>query len=1228
MRFLNKLVFINSAHIRYAEVAMAGNIHFTGTQGVGKTTLLRALLFFYNCRKDRLGIRTQGQQTFDDFYIPTTSSYIIYEVSRGDDEPPFSIILFRHHNRAAFRFVDAPYSKSWFVDEFGVVASDHVTVRQRIQNLGIDFSGIIERYGQYLDILYGNRNGHLTKDLMKYYLLKSRQYQNIPRIIQNVFLNERVDAGFIKNTIINSITGDEEEIAVDLNFFRSKLIHFSDELKDISLWTDKNRQGIVETRQDADRIVSISHDIKASRFALREQCGMLKYAMDKAERDIPIIWNKIAKKEDVIRHITGRIQELGSKFEQDKKKISDRLAVLTRDLKKAAEKKKHYQNVGIGEMIARAGMLGSLRLELQQKERLLAELTSSHKSITDKYETLRDRIQLDNDIYIQAQRERKNSYIADYNNRDKERLQRKSKLESEIRNKYNAKIEENNENLDSCRELLQEQKVQRIKVATSSPMREELAACERRKAETETKIHQLAEKKLKEENRLDSIRNVLELNCRQIESETTMQIKDAEGKINQLERQRQEEQQLLKRVQGSLCEWLDNNMEGWENNIGKIVDEKSVLYSQNLSPHKSEDTHDSLFGISLDLDSIEREVRTPSMIGESIAMLEKEMASLSDYIIGLRNEKERRIKEKEKEVKAGINSVESEIDAVSKGLWLCHKQLKDEALRLDDLKDEEKRHIDYILLSFDKKIEDLQLQTAELSKKRKAFSGECNNEIRRINKEIRDEEKTDREQHNKQLKSIDEDIARYTEIYESRLKQLHTDESAELAESGADNCLLDSTKKEIEDIRVSLEQIDHERNKIIEYQKDCRDLLDHVPQMQADKKKLEDEGARLRQKYDEHRQRYELNKEDEQQLLSNLRLSYAKAVESKQTAEEFVASKNCPSELMEEGARPTGSDCLAIISSIKDLTGEIYRSTDTLKEKTNEFRKRFSPNNTFKFPTVFDTIEDYHRYAESLEDFVGNNKIREFQHVTSNLYRDILSRAASDFNILLSRESEILRIIRDINYDFEKKTFAGVIRRIELRLDRSSMPVITQLHNITDFWQTHQYELGEINLFSTDEHSDVNRDSIKYLKSLSAALNNASELKRLPLEDTFALKFQIQENDNTTDWVENLRAVGSEGTDILVKAIVNILLISVFKKRAGDGGDFRLHCMMDEIGRLADENIQGMLNFANERGIFIVNSSPKAHRPLSYRHLYMLSKDKESNTLVQPILSTREAELK
>lgn len=1227
MRHLSKITFINSAHIRYAEVAMDGNVHFTGTQGVGKTTLLRALLFFYNCRKDKLGIRTQGQQAFDEFYIPDSSAYIIYEVSRGKEEPPFSIILFRHHNRAAFRFVDAPYSKDWIIDSHGTVATDHVTVRQRIQSSGADCSGIIDRYSQYLDILYGNRNAHLSKDLLKYYLLRSQQYQNIPRIIQNVFLNERVDAGFIKDIIINSVTGEDEEIAVDLNFFRAKLTHFNDELKDISLWTEKNRHGIVETRRDADRIISTSHEIKGAVFSLHEQCGMLCHAMKKAERDIPALQARIAKKETEINGVTERIQKLNDDYDKERKSVEGRIAVLSSDLKKAAALKKEYQRIGIDGMIARASTLDGLKLQKEQKERILAQLTSSHQSISDKYGLLRDRLNLDKEQYLHTLKEKKSDITGDFSCRQMERMKRKSELESEIRERFKTRAEGIDENLLSLRERLTDRKEQRAKTAASSPRRDDLEATKRRISEAETRIHQSTEAKLKEEKRLDNLRNTQELKCNQINAEKEIRIKDIDGCIRQLESRRQEELQLLDRAKGSLYEWLDCNVEGWENTIGKIADESTVIYSQNLSPRLTGSNPDSIFGISLDLESIEGNVRTPSMVRESVSALDKEIQSLSNSIIQLREETERRVTEACKETRGQMKTIQGEIDNLTRRIHVSRTQSNDEYLHLEAIKEEEKQYLEELLISIDSEINDLQSQIESLSKERKAVGEKCEAELRRTGRTISAEEKADKTHTDDLLASIDKESAEYISKYSLRLKQIEKDAEAELSESGADIRMITATKEEIAAISKAIGVIDSEHNQIVEYYMMRRELLDRVPQMQALRKKLEEEADRLRQKYEERGQKLNTRLQEEQETLASLRMSCRQATESKRHADEFTASKACPPEFNEAGPVTTELDCSAIISGIQSLMVDIHNLSDSLKEDTNEFRKRFSANNTFKFPTAFDTLEDYHRYADSLEDFVSNNKINEFQQVTSNLYRDILSRAASDFNFLLGRESEIVRLVKAINHDFEKKTFAGVIRSIELRLERSGMPIITQLQKITDFWNTHQYELGEVNLFSSDEHVDINKESIRYLKSLAASLQTASELKKLPLEQTFALKFRIQENDNITDWVENIRAVGSEGTDILVKAIINILLISVFKNRAGQGGDFRLHCMMDEIGRLADENIQGILNFANQRGIYIVNSSPKAHRPLSYRRLYMLSKDNRANTIVQPILSTRESEL-
>lgn len=100
--------------------------------------------------------------------------------------------------------------------------------------------------------------------------------------------------------------------------------------------------------------------------------------------------------------------------------------------------------------------------------------------------------------------------------------------------------------------------------------------------------------------------------------------------------------------------------------------------------------------------------------------------------------------------------------------------------------------------------------------------------------------------------------------------------------------------------------------------------------------------------------------------------------------------------------------------------------------------------------------------------------------------------------------------------------------------------------------------------------------------------------------------------------------MGSDGTDILVKAMVNIMLINVFKEKVSRKfGDFTLHCMMDEIGKLHPNNVRGILKFANVRNIYLVNSSPISYAVSDYKYTYLLTKDNKSNTLVKALITMK-----
>lgn len=217
MRYLNKIIFLNSAHIPYAEVKLDGNVHFIGTQGVGKSTLLRAILFFYNADKLRLGIPKE-KKSFDAFYFPYANSYIIYEVMR--ENGAYCVVAAKSQGRVFFRFIDAPFQQDWFIDEHNVVHSEWGRIREHI-GAKIQITAQVTSYEMYRDIIFGNNRKHEMIPYRKFAIVESAKYQNIPRTIQNVFLNSKLDADFIKDTIIRSMS--DEDISVDLDFYRSQI---------------------------------------------------------------------------------------------------------------------------------------------------------------------------------------------------------------------------------------------------------------------------------------------------------------------------------------------------------------------------------------------------------------------------------------------------------------------------------------------------------------------------------------------------------------------------------------------------------------------------------------------------------------------------------------------------------------------------------------------------------------------------------------------------------------------------------------------------------------------------------------------------------------------------------------------------------------------------------------------------------------------------------------------
>ena len=72
----------------------------------------------------------------------------------------------------------------------------------------------------------------------------------------------------------------------------------------------------------------------------------------------------------------------------------------------------------------------------------------------------------------------------------------------------------------------------------------------------------------------------------------------------------------------SLIVCITLNKPGWESNVGKVLDEDAVLYNTALNPQMSTPS-DSIYGIRIDVDNIEKTVKTPDELKAQKTLLEQ-----------------------------------------------------------------------------------------------------------------------------------------------------------------------------------------------------------------------------------------------------------------------------------------------------------------------------------------------------------------------------------------------------------------------------------------------------------------------------------------------------------------------------------------------------------------------------------------------------------------------------
>ena len=1220
MRYLNKIIFINSAHVPYAEIQLDGNVHFIGTQGVGKSTLLRSILFFYNGDKTKLGIRTQDKQkNYDEFYLPYPNSYIIYEVCRENGS--FCVMSFISKGRTAFRIIDCAFNRDFFIDSDGMARSEWGRISEVIGHK-IYKSNIIHNYEEFRDIIYGNKQNITNKELHRFSILESSKYQNVPRTIQNIFLNQSLESRVIKDTIIDSM--DFTNDGIDLHRYRERLKSFSQQYEDIWKWYKKEKNGTIKVKVEADEVINkyALYDNLLREIAVL--CAEVNFAYDRDTELLPKLSEEADGKSQELVRQKRLLSEEEDKNKKETASLNQALGAIKEFLRKVEAKRSYYASINIEDIARRINKEGELKIKKESLEKEELLLTSKAQDVKTRYDNLKQNINNEYKEYELQIAEQKNRIDSEQNDSLAKVTDEYEVYKRDVERTYKELLADNEQQLNTAKEEKHQILLDENTARTFNPYSEQIKEIQDKSDDLKTELAEKTKQESQISQRIQNLEYDIQIKDMELQGECDKEISGIENDIQQTEQKIARLEELLGRQKGSLIEWLDGNVKGWEDSFGKVLDEENVLFNTNLSPSINKSS-ESIFGVNINLGEIEREVRTPKMIDAQRMQLEEKKQNFQQAIIARRERLEEEKKTYSKKPTAEMKKLREEKLHISTRISIIPQEAENLRKQLAQFEDNLRTLRENRLMELSEKRISIVKSIESLEKIKSDFIRKRDNELDKLSKSRTKTEKEIKDKASQRKRALDDNLRDKKQETDNQQNILQARMNAELKGLGIDVKQLESIRNNQAEIDKELQYINDHRNEYVGWTNDSREYFSQEITKKNEQKATKQQLDDLQKKFQSREKKYKTTIAELDKAINELRHTIEKINKAIESIDGLRNSASCPKELHTNDRTKTSQLLESLYRQLDNNIRDKAKRYEDFRSAIDMFKSNFSGQNTFNFRTDLQGENDYNDFAIDLNEFISNNKIEEYRSRTSERYASIIRQIAKEVGDINQHGADIKATINEINHDFRENNFAGVIKEIELRSVESNDRMMQQLLNIKKFDEENGMNVGEMNLFSDEEsRKDTNRRAVDLLMHFIDLMSLDSKRDRITLSDTFKLEFRVKENDQDTGWVEKLSNVGSDGTDILVKAMVNIMLINVFKRKISRKfDDFQLHCMMDEIGKLHPDNVKGILKFANDRKIRLINSSPTTYNARAYKYTYSLSKDEKSNTVVKTLLTVK-----
>lgn len=1197
-----KGMYLFNTHLFESEgIETGSNLMLFGTNGVGKTTTL-SLLAFFPTGYEKLFKQEKGQsRSFYDYFFAKNNSFIVYEYEKEEHNVLVAVCAKEGADKLEFHFIALKKDSYSVPDIFN--KSTREAVLNKIDGLAI--SSIVVPSKEYLEVLYGASR----KENKIFMFSHVRNYTTFAKLNYASFQNIAIDSAAVKRIILEYAYAkdDMSKDGVGLEKHENAIEAFQSDHSAIMEWK-KNYHTIDLLRSS---LLNLETYEKRKINTLLKIQREWKWYIELIHETNVSIQDKITERTLYVdKEYPALKKSLTHTREEAREKVTElKQSIVTME----SNMNEYTENTELMRMVKELPKYSEYVSELESSRKILSTLQEKNMSASEKHEVKLNELKkhLDatvaaNNLFLSEEKEvfqtkkiEENTRVKEAEDKARRDFSRIDSLKSDLHASLSAY---NNHTLE----------LEKIKLRKFTED-ERCISIERRLSDENTALHNLKtkyialESKEKELSRdedifLESQRKSKEEN-RLSTDKALQEVKDEIEKLDALSTssgtlysQIMESGLSVKKYTSIL------KMEVLESSDFTINRDDSISGMQVFDFELSKDTELVEAGESIYRKKTILEGKRDDIKAHSKKILKDLETAHAKYYAGYRD-----LWSSLKNERAALVSSESEHTETI-------DRIKEERVKAEENWNTQRKTL---LDSIGDKISSCDATSSELRAEIKILEDEFTSILNKIKSnpynEKADVKKAQDEclaENRKAKEEYEKNKNAEDELYQQTLKDsgVDSDEVAKYTE------LVEKLDKTIKDINAWEMKI-REYETFIEIQWVKHEgLIIELSQKTADfnklDKKIDDELKALSQKiidYDNALQTFRSKKsilEAKNKALLTQVEGYASELEQL-----LPLADKTEEEKQETDFNSEADNLLASLSIAHKV---LYDEKAVIDRNVTNNWGTFIGKGALLFPGG---------NIENARKIVAADDVDEMGVFTDKTYQSInlsINAIASHYSILQEGYSAVKSAISRINKDLEDIGSTTLIESIRLRAKDKDNGVDSAMQGLAEYWKLHSDNMQQ-NLFSTDNSSNHKEVILEKLKDFVDKLKKlSSKEKSISVGGLFDLQGKIIEKGNESEWEDGAFGKGSEGTRILIKVAITASLLSMALSGSRDKQTPLL--MIDEIGKLHNDNVQRVLEYVNKKGSYLVAVQPNNSMAKFFDRAYILEEKSKTQSVITEYL--------